>query len=73
MAQRRRRLVLPLQLGRHGKLDVYKRQEVDGGATREVAHINKFIDYLNGSIDYGFGGPDVYRNWYVGGLSLIHI
>ena len=43
--------------------------EVDGNATNKVGDANKFIDYLNGSIDYGFGGPDVYRNWYVGGYG----
>ena len=43
--------------------------EVDGNATNSVDNANKFIDYLNDSIDYGFGGPDVYRNWYVGGYG----
>ena len=55
------------RLASYGQVGI--EMEVDGGAARTVENANKFIDYLNGSIDYGFGGPDVYRNWYVGGYG----
>ena len=42
----------------------------DRVAGDDMSWANKFIDYLNGAIEYGYDGPDVYRNWYVGGYGL---
>ncbi|PWL44360.1 MAG: hypothetical protein DBY45_05825, partial [Clostridiales bacterium] len=42
----------------------------DRVASDDMTWANKYIDYLNGAIEYGYGGPDVYRNWYVGGYGL---
>ena len=42
--------------------------EMDDRVFNDLDKYNKYLDYLNGGVKYGFIGPDsrVYRNWYNG-------
>jgi len=47
--------------------------EMDDRVFNDLDKYNKYLDYLNGGVKYGFIGPDscVYRNWYNGIKTLL--
>ncbi len=44
--------------------------EFDGRLSQDVDKYNQGLDYLNGAVEFGFDGPDYYRNWYEGGGAI---
>ncbi|MEG2597318.1 MAG: DUF4855 domain-containing protein, partial [Oscillospiraceae bacterium] len=40
--------------------------ECDERMLTDPTRYNQYLDYLNASVENGFGGRDVYRNWYNG-------
>ncbi len=47
--------------------------EMDSALISNVDSYNKGLDYLNASVEYGFSGPQQYRNWYLGGNLIADI
>ena len=47
--------------------------EMDDRVFNDLDKYNKYLDYLNGGVKYGFIGPNsrVYRNWYNGIKTLL--
>ncbi len=56
------------QIGAYAGLGV--EMEFDGRLTSDVDKYNQGLDYLNGAVEYGFDGPEYYRNWYEGGGAI---
>ena len=59
------------QIGAYAGLGV--EMEFDGRLTTDVDKYNQGLDYLNGAVEYGFDGPNYYRNWYEGGGAISDI
>ncbi len=47
--------------------------EMDSNLISRIDYYNKGLDYLNAAVEYGFDGPDNYRNWYLGSNLIADI
>ncbi len=56
------------QIGAYAGLGV--EMEFDGRLVGDVDKYNQGLDYLNAAVEYGFDGPEYYRNWYEGGGAI---